>query len=52
MAEALRADALDRLAPRPAAFIHNACRLLAAGRTLTPRQADWLRGLYAIHGED
>ena len=52
MAEALRADALGRLTRRQGDFIRTACRLLAAGRTLTPRQAEWLRGLYAMHGEE
>jgi hypothetical protein len=52
MALWLAANALDRLTPRQAEFVETAARLLAAGRTLSPRQADWLRGLYAMHGEN
>jgi hypothetical protein len=51
MAEALRADALDRLTPRQADFIRTACRVLAAGRRLSVKQALWLRDLYADHKE-
>ena len=52
MAEALAADALDRLTPKQAAFIRTACRLLATGRPLSVKQARWLRDLHALHIED
>lgn len=52
MAEALRLYALDRLTPKQADFIRTACRLLAAGRVLTPKQESWLRDLHALHIED
>jgi hypothetical protein len=52
MATWLRACAAHRLTPNQRDFVATALRLLAAGRTLSPRQADWLRGLYAMHGED
>lgn len=52
MAEALRAHALDRLTHKQAAFIRTACRLLAAGRPLSVKQARWLRDLHALHIED
>ena len=48
MAEALRAHALDRLTPKQAAFVKSACRLLAAGRPLSVKQAQWLRDLHAM----
>ena len=51
MAEALAADALDRLTSKQAAFIRTACRLLAAGRPLSVKQARWLRDLHALHIE-
>lgn len=49
MAEALRARALYRLTPRQAAFITPACHLLATGRPLSVKQAQWLRDLHAMH---
>ena len=52
MAEALRARAVDRLTSNQADFIRKACRLLAAGRTLSVKQAKWLRDLHALHIED
>ena len=51
MAMALRAHALDRLTPKQADFIRTACRLLAAGRPLSVKQARWLRDLHALHIE-
>jgi hypothetical protein len=52
MAEALRAHALDRLTLRQRDFVKDACRLLAAGRPLSVKQAQWLRDLHALHIED
>jgi hypothetical protein len=49
MAEALYFDAFMRLTDREADFIDNAVRLLAAGRPLSPKQAEWLARLYATH---
>lgn len=49
MAQWLRLHALDRLTARQADFVATAARLLTAGRTLTPKQAKWLRDLHAQH---
>ena len=42
--------ALDRLTPNQRDFLTKARRLLALGRGLTPKQADYLAGLHAMHG--
>jgi hypothetical protein len=49
MALWLQARALDRLTLQQRDFVATAARLLAAGRELTPKQAQWLRSLHAQH---
>lgn len=49
MALWLHANAFDRLTARQADFVATVARLLTRGRALTPKQATWLRKLYAQH---
>ena len=51
MALGLYARARHRLTERQADFVASSARLLATGRALTPKQANWLRDLHAQHNE-
>jgi hypothetical protein len=49
MARWLTAHAGARLTPRQRDFTATAARLLTTGHDLTPKQAQWLRDLFAAH---
>jgi hypothetical protein len=50
MAQWLDRQALHLLTHGQRDFLAKARRLLARGFTLTPKQADYLAGLFAMHG--